>query len=184
MRCYKFSLPLQNQCIYVKRSMYYASDKKCWELKTPKNGKSRVIDFGDSLYRILQKAKNEMMEARETYGNLYQKHYCQMIEIKGKQHCQIFTNYDESMIENTSLFCHGKPISSMNRGEPIIPLSFVCQKPDGELLTTQTLKWCNKVVQKNLPDISHFHFHYLRHPYVKPTTKKFITFFEAFRAAI
>ena len=26
--------------------------------------------------------------------------------------------------------------------------------------------------------------HIFRHPYVKPTTKKFITFFEAFRAAI
>lgn len=26
-------------------------------------------------------------------------------------------------------------------------------------------------------------FHALRHPYVKPTTKKFITFFEVFRAA-
>ena len=32
-----------------------------------------------------------------------------------------------------------------------------------------------------LPDVV---FHSLRHPYVKPTTKKFITFFEAFRAAI
>ena len=31
-----------------------------------------------------------------------------------------------------------------------------------------------------LPDIR---FHDLRHPYVKPTTKKFITFFEVFRAA-
>ena len=29
-----------------------------------------------------------------------------------------------------------------------------------------------------------YHLHTLRHPYVKPTTKKFITFFEAFRAAI
>ena len=45
------------------------------------------------------------------------------------------------------------------------PLTFVCTKPDGELLTTQTLKWCNKVVQKNLPEISHFHFHCLRHTY-------------------
>lgn len=32
----------------------------------------------------------------------------------------------------------------------------------------------------NLPRIR---FHDLRHPYVKPTTKKFITFFEVFRAA-
>ena len=32
--------------------------------------------------------------------------------------------------------------------------------------------------------LPHIPFHGLRHPYVKPTTKKFITFFEAFRAAI
>lgn len=32
----------------------------------------------------------------------------------------------------------------------------------------------------NIPVIS---IHGLRHPYVKPTTKKFITFFEVFRAA-
>jgi len=32
----------------------------------------------------------------------------------------------------------------------------------------------------NMPRIR---FHDLRHPYVKPTTKKFITFFEVFRAA-
>ena len=32
-------------------------------------------------------------------------------------------------------------------------------------------------------DLPAVHFHSLRHPYVKPTTKKFITFFEVFRAA-
>ena len=32
-------------------------------------------------------------------------------------------------------------------------------------------------------DLPHIRFHDLRHPYVKPTTKKFITFFEVFRAA-
>lgn len=155
----------ENQCIYVKRSMYYDSNTRCWELKTPKNGKSRVIDFGDSLCKILQKARDEMITARETYSSLYQKHYCQIIEIKGKQHCQIFTDYNENTIGNTTRFCHGKPISAINHSEPTIPLSFVCQKPDGELMTTQTLKWCNKVIQKNLPDISHFHFHCLRHTY-------------------
>ena len=32
-------------------------------------------------------------------------------------------------------------------------------------------------------EMPHIRFHDLRHPYVKPTTKKFITFFEVFRAA-
>ena len=31
--------------------------------------------------------------------------------------------------------------------------------------------------------VARIRFHDLRHPYVKPTTKKFITFFEVFRAA-
>ena len=34
----------------------------------------------------------------------------------------------------------------------------------------------------NSLNIEGFHFHMLRHPYVKHTTKKFITFFEVFRA--
>lgn len=32
-------------------------------------------------------------------------------------------------------------------------------------MTTQTLKWCNKVVQRELPALKHFHFHALRHTY-------------------
>ena len=36
----------------------------------------------------------------------------------------------------------------------------------------------------NLAGVHRIKIHALRHPYVKPTTKKFITFFEAFRAAI
>ena len=35
-----------------------------------------------------------------------------------------------------------------------------------------------------LAGVKRIRIHGLRHPYVKPTTKKFITFFEAFRAAI
>lgn len=36
------------------------------------------------------------------------------------------------------------------------------------------------IKKEGLPDVV---FHSLRHPYVKPKTKKFITFFEVFRAA-
>ena len=42
-------------------------------------------------------------------------------------------------------------------------------------------KLVKRVAQK--AGISDIHPHMFRHPYVKPTTKKFITFFEVFRAA-
>ena len=51
--------------------------------------------------------------------------------------------------------------------------SFLAQRP--------FMNKYHKFLKKyNIQDIR---FHDLRHPYVKPTTKKFITFFEVFRAA-
>ena len=38
-------IDFENQVLYVRRSMYYDKDLKTWELKVPKNGKPRAIDF-------------------------------------------------------------------------------------------------------------------------------------------
>lgn len=158
-------IDFQNQCLYVRRSMYYDNVNKCWELKVPKNGKPRVIDFGNQLTAILKRAKKEQLERQFRFGNLYQRHFYQSKEIKGRQHVQIFTQIHEDIKVLSSRSSKGKFIEEANPKEPLMPISFVCSKPDGELLTTQTLKYLNKVVQKELPEISHFHFHCLRHSY-------------------
>ena len=66
----------------------------------------------------------------------------------------------------------------------------LCTKPENYILTgsskpmePRTLQYRFRRFQLSL-DIPTRNYHVLRHPYVKPTTKKFITFFEAFRAAI
>ena len=52
----------------------------------------------------------------------------------------------------------------------------------GELMNPNYLtNYFPKYIQKN--GMKKMRFHDLRHPYVKPTTKKFTTFFEGFRAA-
>ena len=158
-------IDFENQVLYVRRSMYYDKDLKTWELKVPKNGKPRAIDFGDSLAHILLIAKHEQQRNKKIYGDLYQNQFYHTTEIRGKLHCQIYTDYNESYIKNSTRFCHGIHVDDIDSNVSLSPLTFVCTKPDGELLTTQTLKWCNKVVQKNLPEISHFHFHCLRHTY-------------------
>ncbi len=158
-------IDFENQVLYVRRSMYYDKDLKTWELKVPKNGKPRAIDFGDSLAHILLIAKHEQQRNKKIYGDLYQNQFYHTNEIRGKSHCQIYTDYNESYIKNSTRFCHGIHVDDIDYNVSLSPLTFVCTKPDGELLTTQTLKWCNKVVQKNLPEISHFHFHCLRHTY-------------------
>lgn len=55
-------------------------------------------------------------------------------------------------------------------------ISFVCLRPDGSLELPSTLGIvCRKIAQK-LDGFEGFHFHQLRHPYVKSTTKKYLFF--------
>ena len=53
---------------------------------------------------------------------------------------------------------------------------------DDKPIRNSTLNdWCKRI--GSMIGVPTLHPHDFRHPYVKPTTKKFITFFEVFRAA-
>ena len=60
---------------------------------------------------------------------------------------------------------------------------YVCINEMGDLIKPHYVtEQFPKLLEQN--GLRRIRFHDFRHPYVKPTTKKFITFFEAFRAAI
>ncbi len=158
-------IDFRNQCLTVKRSMYYDTDTKCWELKVPKSSKSRVIDFGDSLAMILRKARKEQMEEAAKDPAFYHRHYYQVREIGGRQHYQIFTDLGTGIPANASRSTKGKFIGQHDPELELHSVQFVCCKDLGELLTPQTLKWCNKLIQSEIPSLKHFHFHLLRHNY-------------------
>ena len=65
---------------------------------------------------------------------------------------------------------------------PHSPYLFVSSKT-GTMFDPDSFRHTHEKILKAI-GAEHIRFHDLRHPYVKPTTKKFITFFEAFRAAI
>lgn len=153
-----------NKQLVVRRSMYYNVDAKCWELKVPKNGKSRVIDFGDSLAQILMVAKIKQARHRDDYGDLYEHHFYQDVEIKGKQFTRIYTKRSESLETISSRATKERTIDKADKSIPLLTLDFVCSKDNGEMLTTQTLRWCNKIAKELCPHIP-FHFHCLRHTY-------------------
>ena len=57
-------------------------------------------------------------------------------------------------------------------------------KPDDRIFTV-TKSYLDHEMRRGVKEagLKKIKVHALRHPYVKPTTKKFITFFEVFRAA-
>ena len=64
---------------------------------------------------------------------------------------------------------------------PHSPYLFVSPKT-GTMFDPDSFRHTHEKILKAI-GAEHIRFHALRHPYVKPTTKKFITFFEVFRAA-
>ena len=124
----------------VRHSMYFDTANKAWELKTPKNGKSRIVDFGDTLARILMRAKSEQEENRLTYGELYQRHFCGQENICGRQHYLIYSDVPTPNGVISSRVGHGHLLTKDDTRKNLMKLDFVCRKEDGELLTPQTLK--------------------------------------------
>ena len=56
--------------------------------------------------------------------------------------------------------------------------------PEDRLFMTTKAYFEHEMIRgTELSGVKRIRIHDIRHPYVKPTTKKFITFFEVFRAA-
>ena len=150
--------------LVVRRSMFKDDRTKCWELKVPKNKKQRVVDFGDTLAGILIEAKAQQEKDKKLYGDLYQKHYCQTQNVSGRLHNVIFSDIHTDTGIIGSRVGRGRLLEEARKDITLTPLEFVCRKADGELVTVQTLKNCNKLVHDNLKTIP-FHIHGLRHTY-------------------
>ena len=150
--------------LIVRRSMYQDTGTRCWELKVPKNGKSRIVDFGDTLAGILTEARKQQESDKKEYNEYYQRHYCQLRNIKGRPHHMIFSDIHTDNGVIGSRVGHGKPLAEADSSLELLPLEFVCRKENGELVTPQTLKNCNNLIHKHLTDIP-FHMHGLRHTY-------------------
>lgn len=155
-------IDFENRVIKLQRTMYYDRDNKCWELKLPKSNKKRVIEMSEPLVAILRDARKAQMEEQTRYGKYYQKHYVQVKEQKNRIIWQIFSDiYTENGVIS-SRNTKGRMIDEIDKTRDKLQVHFVCTKFGGELLTTQTLKYCNKVIQKKLP---HIHFHLFRHTF-------------------
>lgn len=154
----------EEQYLTVRRSVRYNGARHKTEIGPTKRKKVRIVDFCDTLADILKKAKKEQRKQVFSYGELYQRNYYREVKEKNRIYYELY-HLD---------------------GTEDIPLDYneidlVCIRPDGAYEAPATVETALRTARKRLSELDdNFHFHTLRHPYVKPTTKKFITFFEVF----
>lgn len=144
-------IDMNKRKIKIFKSMFYNIEEKKWELGPTKGKRKRIIDFGDSLYKILKSARKEQLRHRMEYGDYYCYTFYKRTEISGRIHTQLETS--------TVMDIEYHPDYYRN----LTKLDFVCKKEDGSLHTNQTIKYSNKVAKRDIPGMEYYHFHLLRH---------------------
>ena len=146
----------EEQYLTVRRSVRYNGARHKTEIGPTKRKKVRIVDFCDTLADILKKAKKEQRKQVFSYGELYQRNYYREVKEKNRIYYELY-HLD---------------------GTEDIPLDYneinlVCIRPDGAYEAPATVETALRTARKRLSELDdNFHFHTLRHPYVKPTTKK------------
>ncbi len=147
----------EEQYLTVRRSVRYNGARHKTEIGPTKRKKVRIVDFCDTLADILKKAKKEQRKQVFSYGELYQRNYYREVKEKNRIYYELY-HLD---------------------GTEDIPLDYneidlVCIRPDGAYEAPATVETALRTARKRLSELDdNFHFHTLRHPYVKHTTKKF-----------
>ena len=147
---------LDEQYLTVRRSMRYNGTRHKHEVGTTKRSKVRTVDFCDTLADILRKAKTEQHKNRFRYGELYHLNYCKTVKEKGRTYYEVYT------LQRTQ-----------ETPENDRELSFVCLKEDGAFVSASAVGQICRKAKAEVEGLEDFHFHTLRHPYVKHTTKIF-----------
>lgn len=157
-------IDFERQRIAVRRTMIRDVTLKEWELKVTKGKRIRYVEFGNTLRDILLEEKSKQEENEREYGLYYQHHYCQDQMVRNHHHFQIFSSIHTETGTIGSRIAHGRPVEDMDRSQPFHPLSFVCRKADGELVTIDSLHNISQEVSRKFPDMQ-FGLHKLRHNY-------------------
>ena len=115
-----------------------------WYFGTPKTLTStRTVHIGDALCSALKKAKLNQKKYEMQYGEFYTKIYTQTVtDEKGEQ--------IPKLVEVSKSIPVALPVINM-----------VCVREDGHLLTTDSFKYCSRVIRHELQIA--FNYHSLRH---------------------
>ena len=147
---------LEKQYLTVRRSMRYNGARHKTEIGATKRKKIRTVDFCDTLAEILRTAKIEQHKNRFRYGELYTLNFYSEVKEKDRTYYEVYS------LPRTEQAPEGYK-----------EISFVCIRPDGAYEAPSTVGLMCRTASRKVDGLEGFHFHQLRHPYVKHTTKIF-----------
>lgn len=139
---------LPEQYLTVRRSVHYNGSRHRLEICPPKRKSVRCVDFCDSLSVLLSAAQESQQRKREALGTAYHQNFYRTVQEQGRIYYELYHI----------------PLADTAPPE-LVPLSMVCQRPNGSYEAPSTLEMACKTARRRLPQLGSFHFHTLRHTY-------------------
>lgn len=137
-------IDFKTKTLSINKSLIFNDENKQWYFGSTKTFTSnRIIKIGDTLITILKKSQKKQMENKLKYGKYYKMLYSQEEIINNKRLQRLFI-----------LPANISPGDLKQQNQ-------ICARIDGNLLTTNGMKYVSKVVNYEL-NID-FKFHSLRH---------------------
>ena len=128
----------------VEKTGKILSESSSWYFDTPKTPSSiREVKFGDTLYKALKATRKKQLEHMLQFGEYYYKIYK-----KPEKDTKGDTIYKLVEIES-GIEC------------ALEPINMVCIRDNGEYVSTDSFKYCSRVIHGELQMA--FNFHSLRH---------------------
>lgn len=120
---------------YIDINKQLQKNKTCWVFNNPKYNSNRRIKVGTTLLKALQQHKKKQLENEIFYGEFYTNTY----------------------IKDNVLYEYPKSLNIQLKG-----VSLICRKENGEFLTSDSFKYCTRIVHYQL-NIADFDYHSIRH---------------------
>ena len=137
-------IDFKNKTISINKSLIFNDENKQWYFGPTKTFTSnRTIKIGDTLITTLKKFKKKQLENKLKYGEYYKIIYSKEELVNSKK------------LKRLYVLCSNIPSGDLRQE------CLVCSRIDGNLLTTNGMKYVSKVVNYEL-NID-FKFHSLRH---------------------
>lgn len=140
-------IDLEHKTLTVNKSVVKRTDgdkRSAWYFDTPKSFSSnRTIQFGGILYAALKRARRAQKTAKLKYGEYYTEHYLK--PEKNEKGDQI----NKLLAVRRCVPCSFQPVD------------LICIRENGEYISTDSFKYCSRVIHHEL--LIDFDYHSLRH---------------------
>lgn len=141
-------IDLEQNIITVQRSVSYDNYRKKLELGPVKRNKTRTVNFGNTLHEILKKEKRLQHQRKIILGEELKSNYYIISKEKNRTFYDLYSFFQKDV-----------PSRSYRL------ISFVCIRNDGLLERPATIEAVCRRIRKDLPGMTDFRFHTLRHTF-------------------